>query len=44
VLVSSRVKDLVTGSGIEFDDRGVVTLKGEPDRWRLYAVRDVPPS
>jgi len=42
VLVSSTVKDLVAGSGIEFEDRGDVTLKGVPDQWRLYAVREVP--
>jgi class 3 adenylate cyclase len=39
VLVSSTVKDLVVGSGIEFDDRGVHSLKGVPDEWHLYAVR-----
>jgi class 3 adenylate cyclase len=39
VLVSSTVKDLVAGSGIEFDDRGVAPLKGVPDEWRLFAVR-----
>jgi class 3 adenylate cyclase/pimeloyl-ACP methyl ester carboxylesterase len=39
VLVSSTVKDLVAGSGIEFDDRGEHELKGIPDRWRLYSVR-----
>ena len=38
VLVSSTVKDLVAGSGIEFDDRGVHELKGIPGDWRLYAV------
>jgi class 3 adenylate cyclase len=38
VLVSSTVKDLVAGSGIEFEDRGVHELKGVPDEWRLYAV------
>jgi class 3 adenylate cyclase len=38
VLVSSTVKDLVAGSGIQFRQRGVVTLKGVPDEWRLYAV------
>jgi pimeloyl-ACP methyl ester carboxylesterase len=37
-LVSSTVKDLVTGSGIAFDDRGVRTLKGVPGEWRLYAA------
>ena len=39
VLVSSTVKDLVVGSGIEFDDRGATELKGVPGEWRLYAVR-----
>jgi class 3 adenylate cyclase len=38
VLVSSTVKDLVAGSGIEFTDRGVHELKGIPGEWRLYAV------
>ena len=39
VLVSSTVKDLVAGSGIEFDDRGERSLRGVPDAWRLFAVR-----
>ncbi len=39
VLVSSTVKDLVVGSGIEFEDRGDHELKGVPGEWRLYAVR-----
>jgi class 3 adenylate cyclase len=39
VLVSSTVKDLVAGSGLEFDDRGTAALKGVPGEWRLYAVR-----
>lgn len=38
VLVSSTVKDLVAGSGIEFDDRGDHELKGVPGTWRLFAV------
>jgi pimeloyl-ACP methyl ester carboxylesterase len=38
VLVSSTVKDIVAGSGIEFADRGVHELKGVPGEWRLYAV------
>jgi class 3 adenylate cyclase len=38
VLVSSTVKDLVVGSGINFSDRGLHTLKGIPDTWRLWAV------
>ena len=39
ILVSSTVKDLVAGSGIEFEERGATTLKGLPDEWRLFAVR-----
>jgi pimeloyl-ACP methyl ester carboxylesterase len=39
VLVSSTVKDLVAGSGIEFTDRGVHELKGIPGEWRLYAAK-----
>jgi len=39
VLVSRTVKDLVAGSGIEFDERGVVALKGIPGDWSLYSVR-----
>jgi pimeloyl-ACP methyl ester carboxylesterase len=38
VLVSSTVKDLVAGSGIAFEDRGVQVLKGLPGEWHLYAV------
>jgi class 3 adenylate cyclase len=38
VLVSSTVKDLVAGSGIEFESRGQHHLKGIPDAWQLYAV------
>jgi class 3 adenylate cyclase len=40
VLVSSTVRDLVAGSGIEFADRGIHELKGVPGEWRLYAVSD----
>jgi pimeloyl-ACP methyl ester carboxylesterase len=36
VLVSSTVKDLVSGSGIRFADRGAHVLKGVPGEWRLY--------
>ncbi|MGH2656395.1 MAG: adenylate/guanylate cyclase domain-containing protein [Actinomycetota bacterium] len=39
VLVSSTVKDLVTGSGISFDDRGAHALKGVPGEWRVFFVR-----
>jgi class 3 adenylate cyclase len=38
LLVSRTVKDLVAGSGLQFTDRGVHTLKGVPDTWQLYAV------
>jgi len=40
VLVSSTVKDLVVGSGIEFAERGEHSLKGVPGEWRLFAVAD----
>jgi class 3 adenylate cyclase len=39
VLVSRTVKDLVSGSGIDFEDRGVYQLKGVPGEWRLFAAR-----
>jgi pimeloyl-ACP methyl ester carboxylesterase len=39
VLVSSTVKDLTAGSGLEFEDRGLHALKGVPEEWRLFAVR-----
>jgi class 3 adenylate cyclase len=38
VLVSQTVKDLVAGSAITFEDRGLVELKGVPGEWRLYSV------
>ena len=38
VLVSSTVKDLVAGSGLQFTDRGAHTLKGVPGEWRVFAV------
>ena len=38
VLVSSTVKDLVAGSGIEFNDRGTHELKGVPGKWHLYSI------
>ncbi len=37
ILVSRTVRDLVAGSGLEFDDRGEHRLKGLPGEWRLYA-------
>ena len=39
VLVSSTVKDLVAGSGLQFEDGGEHDLKGIADPWRVYAVR-----
>ncbi len=36
--MSSTVKDLVAGSGLEFEDRGVHDLKGVPGDWRLFEV------
>jgi class 3 adenylate cyclase len=43
VVVSSTVRDLVAGSGIEFEDWGERSLKGVPDTWRLFAVADPGP-
>ena len=39
VLVSQTVRDLVAGSGIDFDERGDHELRGIPGAWRLYRVR-----
>jgi pimeloyl-ACP methyl ester carboxylesterase len=38
VIVSSTVKDLVSGSGINFQDLGMYSLKGIPEQWRLFKV------
>jgi class 3 adenylate cyclase len=38
ILVSGTVKDLVVGSGIEFEDRGERELKGVPGSWKLFTV------
>jgi len=38
VLVSQTVRDLVSGSGLAFEDAGEHELKGVPDRWHLYKV------
>ncbi len=40
VLVSSTVKDLVAGSGIDFHSRGAHVLKGIPGEWNLFAVQN----
>ena len=39
ILTSSTVRDLVAGSGLEFDDLGEKELKGVPGTWRVLAVR-----
>lgn len=39
VLVSSTVRDLVAGSGLQFEERGEQALKGVPGQWRILAVR-----
>ncbi|MEA2361769.1 MAG: hypothetical protein QOD71_914 [Thermoleophilaceae bacterium] len=38
VLVSSTVKDLVVGSGIDFEARGLHDLRGVPGEWQLFSV------
>jgi class 3 adenylate cyclase len=40
-LVSSTVRDLVAGSGLRFDDRGLHVLKGLPEEVRLYTVAGI---
>jgi class 3 adenylate cyclase len=44
VLVSSTAKDLVAGSGLQFQDRGTRTLKGVPSKWRLFAAENATPD
>lgn len=39
VFVSGTVKDLVSGSGIDFQDQGVHELKGIPGEWRLFLAK-----
>jgi class 3 adenylate cyclase len=41
VLVSSTLRDLVIGSGLEFEERRAHELKGVPGEWRLFAVASV---
>jgi class 3 adenylate cyclase len=38
VLVSSTLRDLVIGSGLDFEERGAHELKGVPGEWHLFAV------
>ena len=42
VLVSSTLRELVIGSGLEFEERGTHELKGVPGDWRLFAVASQP--
>jgi class 3 adenylate cyclase/pimeloyl-ACP methyl ester carboxylesterase len=44
VLVSSTVKDLVAGSGLQFRERGVTGLKGVPGEWRIHALASDAPD
>ena len=38
ILVSGTLRDLVVGSGLQFEDRGAHELKGGPGEWKLFAV------
>lgn len=38
IFVSRTVVDLVTGSGLEFQDRGTHVLKGIPGEWQLFSL------
>ena len=38
IVVSSTVKDVISGTGFDFDDRGTHELKGVPGAWRLFAL------
>lgn len=40
ILVSRTVRDLVAGSGIDFEDLGTHVLKGIPDSWQIYRARN----
>jgi class 3 adenylate cyclase len=37
-VVSSTVRDLVAGSGLRFENRGIHTLRGLPNDMHLYTV------
>ena len=39
IFVSSTVRDLVAGSGLEFTDQGPQELKGVPGTWQLLSVK-----
>ena len=38
VLASQTVRDLVWGSGLDFEDRGLRAVPGLPDHWRLFSA------
>ncbi|HEY7601031.1 MAG TPA: adenylate/guanylate cyclase domain-containing protein [Methylomirabilota bacterium] len=42
ILVTSTVRELVTGTGLRFEDRGQRSLKGVPETWHLYALKGLP--
>lgn len=44
VLVSTTVKDLVAGSGLRFEERGLKSLKGVPGDWPLFQAIDDGPG
>ncbi len=39
IIVSSTVRDLLVGSDFVFQDRGLQTLKGLPEQWRIFLVQ-----
>ncbi len=39
IVVSSTVRDLVSGSDLHFEDKGLHELKGVPSQWHLYALQ-----
>lgn len=39
VLVSDAVRELVTGTELQFGDRGLQQLRGVPGTWRVWALR-----
>jgi class 3 adenylate cyclase len=43
IVVSRTVRDLVAGSGLQFEHRGAAALKGVPGKWELYAVSGTGP-
>jgi class 3 adenylate cyclase len=38
ILISRTIRDLVAGSGISADDRGLQALKGLDETWQLFAI------